>query len=261
LRKEGWINLCEPDITGGKISTETIDSLKDVEGDKIEISGLRQDTFEYLVNNYGTRIKEISFFKCPRITDLSPLESLANVETVHYYWNQKAERLWDASKNKKLYEVSLLNFLRVADFEPFSKSESLKTLVFGNSASGTTGIQTIESLQEISSLERLEMNPQKIQDNRAEPITKISQLNQLEFNSSLFTTEKVAWLKARLPETVKSDRLRAYVELNEENVLVVGKRKPFLNPKTDAVKIEKYVKKFESLVQHYRSNPELPEPK
>ena len=117
MKKDGWINLCEPDITGGKISSDKIDSLSDIEGDKIEISGLRQDTFEHLVNNHGIRITEISFFKCPRITDLSPLENLANVEKVHYYWNQKAEFLWDASKNKKLYEVSLLNFLRISDFE------------------------------------------------------------------------------------------------------------------------------------------------
>jgi len=264
MRREGHIILIEPEISGGKISRERIDELKDTEGDKVSISGLRQDTLEYLVSTYGRRFKEIEFWKCPLVQDLSPLEDLECVEKISYFWNQKAESLWRLSKNVKLTELAIENFNGARDLEPLVGSLSLERLSFGNGAWGKYGVLSLEPLTQLQALTHLDMNPKVIEDNKARPLTKMIKLRSLDFNNRLFTTEKVAWLKAHLPDHVESERLAPFVHVDvglEQDVLVVGKRKPFLNSQKDAVRLAKYVDKFNSLVAYYRENLEVEEPK
>ncbi|NTW60612.1 MAG: hypothetical protein HGA43_15775 [Nitrospirae bacterium] len=85
------------DISGGRVSKETIDAINDYNCSKITISGLEQSTFDYFVERYGPRFREIDFFKCPRVGNLSQLGNLVNIERITYYWNQRAENLWDFS--------------------------------------------------------------------------------------------------------------------------------------------------------------------
>ena len=69
---------------------------------EISVNGLTQDTFEYLIAHYGSQFKVINFWKCPLVHDLTALESLPGIEYIVYFWNQKAEHLWDLSRNTSL---------------------------------------------------------------------------------------------------------------------------------------------------------------
>ena len=89
------IDLVQKEIGGGRISKEQIDTIGDSQNTKITISGLTQETFEYFIDTYGNRFQEIIFWKCPIVKELSKLESLVNIESISYFWNQKAETLWD----------------------------------------------------------------------------------------------------------------------------------------------------------------------
>ena len=54
----------EDDIGGGKITTTDIDRLKAyLDAEVVTISGLQQDTFEYLIKTYGKQLKAIRFSK------------------------------------------------------------------------------------------------------------------------------------------------------------------------------------------------------
>lgn len=259
------IRLVEKDMNGGKITKETIDKISLFESDSLQISGLRQDTFEYLIQQFGHRFRKIDFWKCPRIEDLSPLESLADIESISYYWNQKSVRFWNFGKNNKLKSFIFNDFTKVSDLYDLATSETLEHISFGNSASGNTGIVSLEPIGAISSLKELSFNPKKIQDNRVSPIIKLHNLKSLNFSNHIFTTEKVAWLTAHLPENIDSERLRPYVSLNglisNCDILVVGKGKPFLNSIRDSKRLQKYISNFEALVDYYRSNAMIEEPK
>ncbi len=79
----------------------------------------------------------------------------------------------------------------------------------------------------------------------------------------MFTTEQVAWLKAHLPLTVKSQVLHPYWQIEsaikisgkQKDTFIVGKRKPFLDSVQDRMRMEKYVQQFNAMYQWYAENP------
>src|SRR5512146_2377084 len=101
--KATHLSLVQPHVSGGRISREQLDTIQEYpEIAEITVSGLKQDTFEYFVLRYGRQFKSIHFWKCPLVTDLSALASLVDVEYVLFFWNQRAERLWDFSRTPRL---------------------------------------------------------------------------------------------------------------------------------------------------------------
>lgn len=262
-KPDGCIRLVEKDIGGGRISKATIDRIAESDGCCLEISGLRQDTFEYLIQKYGKRFIGIKFWKCPRIEDLSPLESLGGIQTLHFFWNQKATRLWNLAKNPHLTRLTLLNFGKASDLSDLASAAVLQSLEFGNSASGKTHVESLEPIGKINTLTELSFNPARIGDERATPLTRLVNLRSLQFSNRLFSTEKIAWLKARLPLGIESERMQPVVRvefLSGKDTMVTGKGKPFLHSTKDAKRLATYVRDFETLEQHYRNHPELGEP-
>mgnify|MGYP002078667306 FL=1 len=257
------IRLVEPEIGGGRISKVKIDQIGDSDAQHLEISGLRQDTFEYLVQKYGDQFLEIKFWKCPRIEDLSPLEALSSIRAIHYYWNQKTSRLWNFAKNPNLTVLSFHNFVHLQDLSDLASAKALQILDFGNAASGASYVESLSPIGEIATLKELAFNPKKISDNKAAPLLKLSNLHSLEFSNRLFSSEKIAWLKARLHQGIQSDRLQPYILVDSilnKDCMVTGKGKPFLHSVHDAQKLSRYVQNFERLVDYYRENLHCDEP-
>ena len=101
--KNTYLSLIQRNISGGRIKRQDIDIIQEFPNiTEISISGLTQDTFNYFIENYGHQFKAILFWKCPLVGNLKLLESLDHVEYIVYFWNQRAEGLWDFSKTKAL---------------------------------------------------------------------------------------------------------------------------------------------------------------
>lgn len=259
------ISLIEKDISGGKASKSTIDSLADIEGKHVlTVSGLKQDTFEYLISKYGNKFRTINFWKCPRVEDFSPIESLENIEYLTYFWNQRVVRLWDFKKTPKLKGLSFDDFTRLHDLSDLENAKNLSELWFGDKVWNKYKLESLEPISSLSQLKELSFSAKKIEDGRIEPIASLIQLDSLSFPGNLFTTEQVAWLRAKLPDTVKSKVLHPYWTIDKpiemggkaKDTFIVGKRKPFLDSNADKTKIEKYVQGFNSRVSWFRNNPE-----
>jgi transcriptional regulator with XRE-family HTH domain len=92
----------------------------------------------------------------------------------------------------------------------------------------------------LTGLQSLSFHPNRIDDGRVQPLGTLSDLEKLSIPTNLFTTEQIAWLRAHLPATVESNALPGIVTLSKPierdgkslDVLLVGKRKPFLNSET-----------------------------
>lgn len=259
--KVDCIRLKEPN-DGGWITKQVIDSIDEFQSDTLEVSRLNQDGFEYLLTRFGSRFRKISFNKCPRIEDLSPLESFGQLEAIDYYWNQKAQRLWNLTKTPRLRALTLNNFSGLRDLSDLAVAPALASLTFGNLFSGSSSIESLEPVGSIATLQTLCFNPKKIADKRAAPLIRLKNLKSVDFSNRLFSTEQIAWLMARLPG-VESERFCAYEHsglLAATEVMVTGKGKPVLHIERDAVRLEKYVRSFERLVEHYRAHPLEAEP-
>ncbi|MCW8855976.1 MAG: hypothetical protein OQJ95_01340, partial [Kangiella sp.] len=129
-------------------------------------------------------------------------------------------------------------------------------------------LDSLSPLSNINNLRKLSFSAKKIDDFRISPIADISDLEELEFPTNLFPTEKVAWLTAKIGSKVKSSVLSPYRRIEtpiisgekQIDTFITGKRKPSLDYDVDAKRIEKYVKKFKDLVEFYKSNPNECEP-
>lgn len=256
---EKYLSLVQPSISGGRITYNDIDILKNKPNiTEVKISGLTQDTFDYFVENYGQQFKVIHFWKCPLVSDFSKLEMLIDVEYLLFFWNQRATHLWDLSKNVNLKGISFDDFTRMHTLEEIPLAPALEELYFGDKVWNNYVLESLKPLSFAKNLKTLIFSAKKVIDNDVTSLTKICSLERLEFPTNLFTTEQVAWLTANV-KNVNSSVLAPYLKLEhpldydgkKKDILVIGKRKPFLNSHKDKVRLEKYEKEFMSLVSKY----------
>ncbi|BBM03995.1 hypothetical protein [Microbulbifer sp. GL-2] len=258
------IKLIEKEISGGDISKSTIDRLQNTENKYVlTVSGLRQDTFEYLVSQYGKNFRTINFWKCPLVEDLSPIEDLTNVEYISYFWNQRATRLWDFKKTPKIKGFSFDDFTRMKSISDLEYAKNLEELEFGDKVWVKYKLETLDPIAKLVNLKNLNFSAKKIEDGRIEPLGSLAGLESLSFPSNLFTTEQVAWLKTKLPEAIEAKVLNPFWTIDKpieiggknKNTFIVGKRKPFLDSVIDQKRIEKYTVGFEDRVRWFKNNP------
>jgi hypothetical protein len=260
------VDIFQREIGGGKVTIAELDRIEQhPEATALAISGLDQATFETLIGRHGTRFEGLHFWKCPRIADLTPLESLPNLTHVAFYWNQRAERLWNFAKTPRLQGLQFDDFTRLHDLSELEAASGLDELRFGNMIWRTATFASLDPLRHLAGLRSLSFEAKRIDDGRAQPLGQLQRLESLWFPSNQFTTEQVAWLRARLPETLRSQSLEPIRTLDRpipsnqgapKDTLVVGKRKPFLNSIEDADRITGYVDAFSRMVEVFRRHPE-----
>ena len=260
-----WLlDLVQPEIGGGRIDASALSALEArPDATALRISGLDQGTFETLVSGHADRFSALYFWKCPRIQDWSPLESLPGLRLVSVFWNQRATRLWDVARTPRLAGLHLYDFTRLHDLGDLAGASSLVELEFGDAVWDSLVVRSLEPLAALPGLKALSLSAKRIEDGRVEPLGGLDQLQSLSFPAKQFTMQQVAWLRARLPESLVSEalepyrRLRTPVTLNgkERDVLLVGRRKPFLSSVVDAERIRRHVAEFDRLVSQFRADP------
>lgn len=253
-----WIHEEKMDIGGGRISISDIDKLENYENiDKVMISGLRQDTFEYFITKYGNRIKYLKLFKNKLVEDFSPLSSLENIIYIDFFHNQRSTKLWDMSHNINLQALALDDFSRLHTLIGVETAPSLKYLHFGDKVWSTSTLTDLEPLIN-SGLIGFSFGGKSIENNDIMIFSKIPTLKYADFPSNMFKTEDIAKLVAKCPY-LEGYSLKPCItfdsnDISLKDVLICGKRKPFLSSVTDAARIEKYVTEFNNLVDLYKSS-------
>jgi hypothetical protein len=251
-----WIHEEKMDVGGGKITISDIDKLENYDNiDKVMISGLRQDTFEYFVSKYGNRIKYLKIFKNKLIEDFSALATLENIIYIDFFHNQRATKLWDMTHNINLQAIALDDFSRLHTLKGIETAPSLKYLHFGDKVWSTSTLTDLESLI-YTKLVGFSFGGKDIENNDIMVFSKISTLKYVDFPSNLYTTEDIAKLVAKCPY-LEGFSLKPFItfardDTSIKDVLICGKRKPFLFSVADAEKIEKYVTEFNKLVVMYK---------
>ena len=260
------LSLVLPEIGGGRLDVGQLAVIEDhPEATALSVSGLDQATFELLVADYGRRFAAIELWKCPRVADLTPLEDLPELRLLSVYWNQRATRLWDLRRTPALTGLNLDDFTRLHDLGDLSRGQSLRELGFGDMIWSTSVYESLEPVGDLAGLQTLAFSAKRIEDGRVQPLGGLTGLRGLSFPTNLFTTEQVAWLRARLPATVQGRSLAATVPVERpleyhgkvRDVLLVGKRKPFLSSQDDERRIRRHVEEFERLVERFRTDPAL----
>jgi hypothetical protein len=167
------------------------------------------------------------------------------------------------SRSPRLAGLRFEDFTRLHDLRDLQTSASLEELQFGDAVWSKSVFESLEPLATLSGLRSLNFNAKRIDDERIEPLGELKRLEVLSFPPRQFTTRQVAWLRARLPASLESASLAPHVQLERplelggkaRHVLLVGKRKPFLDSVTDAARIRKHVDGFVEMVDDFRRDP------
>lgn len=261
-----WLlDLVLPDVGGGRFDTAQLDEIGLNPGNALRVSGLNQESFEAVIARYGTQVSAIQFWKCPRIEDFSPLEGFPNLRLVSIFWNQRTTRLWDLTRTPRLVGLHFDDFTRLHDLSDVSRGGNLVELEFGDAIWDKSVFATLEPLAALTGLISLKLSAKRIEDGRIEPLAALQQLERLSFASNQFTTRQVAWLRSRLPDSLQSEAIAPLRRISpplrgdtkDLDVLLVGKRKPFLNSAQDEKRIRKHVEDFDRLVAEFRADPSL----
>jgi hypothetical protein len=263
-RPPWFVDLVQREVGGGKLTASQFSAIdENPRATALRVSGLDQPTFERLISDHGTRFQAIEFWKCPRLEDLTPLEDLPALRIVSFYWNQRSPRLWNLARTPNLTALSFQDFTRLHQLDELRAGESLEEVAFGDAVWAKSTFETLEPLSSLTGLRSLSIHPRRIDDGRVQPLGALTDLEKLSIPFNLFTTEQIAWLRARLPKTVESTTLAAVLQLKKplplddksRDVLLIGKRKPFLNSKLDADRISRHVRSFEDMVNRFRDDP------
>lgn len=170
------------------------------------------------------------------------------------------------TRNPRLTGLRFEDFTRLHDLLDLRTGASLQELDFGNAIWVTSVFESLEPLAGLGGLRSLSFNAKRIEDGRTEPLGELTGLEELNIPTNMFTTRQLAWLRARLPDSVKSRSLAPIEQLKDpfedergqiKDVLLVGKRKPFLNSVADQARIKKHVDGFWQMVDAFRGDPAL----
>ncbi len=190
-----------------------------------------------------------------RVPNLELLQEFSKVEELSIEWNTKSESISALSNLKALKVLQIQDFTKVHDLGPI---EGLVGLVALDISGGVWNTFKVDSLAPIAGLKRLQylcLSNIRVFDESLSPVSFLKQLKKLVI-SNQFPTEEYARLTASLTNT-ECDYFRAFIDLKqkigEHDVMVVGKRKPFLNKVKDSEKIERYQKAFDALIEKHKA--------
>ena len=221
----------------------------------LEICGMNQKSFEHFVENYGEEYEFLSFFKCQLISDFSPLEKLKHLQGVSIYWNIRNSTLWDMSKNTEL-EYLWLDATKKIAYNPSAlcTAKSVRQIVFIGDMDTPYPMYSLEWMKGMDSLERVYFRNIKLENRDTSVLDSVPSLRRFDFPAGMFTTEEIAYMCAKYPH-IKGNSMGAY---NTEDAIlndvrICGYRKPSLDLPKGQVRLEKYIKEFDALVEKYKA--------
>ena len=250
------LTIVQKDVGGGITSIEEIDIIQEYPNAKsLIISGLKQETFEYLIQNYGNQFKAISFWKNKLVTDLSPLGNLKGLEYLHYFVNQRVTDLWDMRKNENLRGLAIYDFTRLHSIEKIVTAPNIEYFSIGNRYGSKMDIESLKPLIQ-SNVSHFGWWGNKILDNDYLCLAQ-SKIRELDIPVGTFRMEELAELVASIPD-LRGTVTKPYKEFSitehdkKTTYYLLCKGKKTLVKGKDDEKLEKYLADFESLVEKYR---------
>lgn len=188
------------------------------------------------------------------VNDLSLISTLKKVEILSLTWNTKAKSLWDITKNLLLKSLFIEDFSKLSSLSSLNNNLGLEYLNLSGGMWNSLKLDNLNDLSKLNNLKYLGLSNINTKDESLEPVAFLKNLQILEI-SNQFPTEEYARLSVLLPNT-KCDYFKPYIVLEDlienKDIMVIGKRKPFLNSKNDSKRIQKYKNQFEDFQIKYR---------
>lgn len=252
------IDLRQEDISGGSITKEQIDIIKQYpEAKSVVISGLDQNAFEYFISTYGNQFNAIYFWKNKKVEDLSLLAELEHIEYISYFFNQKASKLWNMSKNHKLRAIQIEDFTNLHTVEGIESAPALELFSIGNAVWARMKIESFQPVA-LSKIIQFSWYGDKVNDSDFLCLAN-GRIKKLDISPQNFTMDELAKLLSAFPENIEGTITIPYsvgriIEADGSEktyyILCKGKRKCIKGK--DDLRFQEYLEEFFALKEMYR---------
>lgn len=219
-----------------------------------------QDEFDYVIDQFFPFL--ISLDVCAkhnRAFDFTSIEKCSELEAINLYWNTKQETLWDVRKNTKLKSFEIKEYYKISDFSAFCGSSIEKLMILGcngfSSFASKMHVDDLDFLLDMPCLKELRLDI--IKDESSEYylnlLAQCQKIDTLYIPDGFFTFQQFAWLRAHLPNVREGLDCVFY---GSDFYAIIGRRMP--NALEDASKVERYQKRYDTLVERYRTRENPP---
>ena len=228
--------------------------ITDFQIERLYLIGAKEKDIDFIFSHQQPKYVSLYQFLAK---DLSCLEQLTNCETLITEWNTKAIELWDFRLNSKLRKLAIRDYGKINNIEKIGLAKQIISLSLDGGIDKKMKINTLNPIKNLTQLQFLRLTNIKVNDQSLEPIRELKHLQNLEL-SNQFPTAEYARLASSMPNTdCKMFNAINSVNIKDANgqtvydVMVTGKRRPFLLRGKDDARIEKYINDFEKLKKNY----------
>ncbi len=191
-----------------------------------------------------------------RVADISAFSQMPQLRHLAIRWNTKIQRL-DSLVGLELRSLILEETPRLQQLAPIARLRALRFFEFSGGMNKPNVAESLWPLAELPRLSHLNLLNLKVKLDGLIPLAQCGRLKVLEI-SNQFPTDEYAFLSVRLPKTKCAmfgpwERHKHW----KQDIMIVGKGKPFLSSKTDQDRIRRYEHAFTRLRSNFAANKRL----
>ncbi|PEN53774.1 internalin [Bacillus toyonensis] len=231
--------------------TKNIELLGELKIRDLWIFAVNQKQFDKIMTYVNP---EVLYVYEMRVENLSKLQEMSNLRALYLCWNTKNTNLWDLRYNKNLSYLLIEDFSKLEDLTPIKDGQNLEGLYLGGGIVKALNVKTLDPIGELVQLNALTLMNIKVKDLSLEPLMNLEGLKQLNL-SNQFPMEEYAKLSVVLQNT-ECEFFKPYVHTDSiggKDIMMIGRKRPFLNSKTDFEKIRKYEQEFKRIQEEFRN--------
>jgi hypothetical protein len=164
-------------------------------------------------------------------------------------WNTRARDIEALGGLSSLQGLVLEDTPKIRDLAPLARLRGLSSIEFSGGIWNRNTASSLEPLAQLTSLRDLTLLNLRVESGGLRPLARCRSLETLEL-SNQFATEDYAYLSVHLPNA-RCPHFAPYIRLKQpvdgKDIMVVGRRKPFLNSRRDQKRLERYASAFAKL--------------
>ena len=220
----------------------------------IDLNCITQEGLEHFVQKYGSTYRGIHLSWASRVKDLSPLSDLPALEFLAIA-DGRCDRLWDMSRNKQLRFLIIDSCKKLTETPILlDTAPSLETVWYLGGAESCHPMASLQGFSHLPAIKEIRLQDIRLRDRCLDFLDTIPTLETFDFEANMFTTNEIAWMRAKYPQ-LGGEFLRAYGPAypgSNSWVRVSGSRKPELQLPEEQERLDKYVRAFDEMVKQYR---------
>ncbi|MGE0977307.1 internalin [Bacillus cereus] len=231
--------------------TKNIELLGKLKIQELWVFAVNQEQFDNIMTHVNP---ELLYVYKMRVENLSILQMMSNLREVYLCWNTKNTDLWNFIYNKNLTYLLIEDFSKLEDLTPIKDGGNLGGLYLGGGITKALNVKTLEPIGDLVRLNELTLMNIKVKDHSLEPLMNLKKLKKLNL-SNQFPVEEYAKLSVVLQNT-ECEFFKPYVRMEStegKDIMMIGRKRPFLNSKTDIEKIKKYEQEFKNIQDEFRN--------